>query len=647
MPSQTNITNIPSSRVDFIDPRTGLMSREWYRFFLNLFNLTGAGNNPTSLDDLQVGPPSGGGESTFGTVTSVDVSGGTTGLTTSGGPITSAGTITLAGTLAVANGGTGATTAAGARTNLGAGTVTSVAATAGTGISVTGSPITTSGTLNITNTAPDQTVVMTSGTGISVTGTYPNFTVTNTSPSSGGTVTSVTGTSPVVSSGGTTPDISLASGYGDTQNPYASKTANYFLAAPNGSSGAPTFRAVVAADIPTLNQNTTGTASNVTGTVAIANGGSGQTTAQTAMNAFAGAVTSGSYLRGNGTNVVMAAIQAADVPTLNQNTTGTASNVTGTVAIANGGTGQTTAAAGFNALSPVTTTGDLIIGNGTNSSTRLPIGANSYVLTSNGTTATWAASTGGVTSFSAGTTGFTPSTGTTGAVTLAGTLNVANGGTGLTSLTANYIPYGNGTSAFSSSANFAYNGTYLRVGATTPLSGATNPITAFTGSTNGYVQTYILNGNAGTSASADLVAYADNSTDAHGWADMGFTSSTYADATYTVTGKNEAYLFGSAPTGAGATGNMVYATDSTGSANAHQFYVGGFTQAKAAWKAQVDATGLKATQVNATNGFIVNSMTVSSNYTVASGDSAMSVGPITVASGVSVTISSGSRWVVI
>lgn len=63
--------------------------------------------------------PAGGG----GTVTSVAVSGGTTGLTATGGPITSSGTITLGGTLAVANGGTGATTAAVARTNLGLGTM--------------------------------------------------------------------------------------------------------------------------------------------------------------------------------------------------------------------------------------------------------------------------------------------------------------------------------------------------------------------------------------------------------------------------------------------------------------------------------------------------------------------------------------------
>jgi hypothetical protein len=289
----------------------------------------------------------------------------------------------------------------------GSGTVTSVAATGGTGISVSGSPITTSGTLTITNTAPDQTVVLTAGTGINTSGTYPSFTVTNSAPdqtvsltagtgisTSGtypsftitnsapdqtvaltqggtttitgtypnftissadqfqGTVTSVTGTSPVASSGGATPAISLAANYGDTQNPYASKTANFVLAAPNGSAGAPTFRAVVAADIPTLNQNTTGTASNVTGTVAIANGGSGQTTAQLAMNAFAGAVTSGSYLRGNGTDVVMNTIQAADVPTLNQNTTGSAATVTTTI---NSGVVATTQTSGDNSTKVATT----------------------------------------------------------------------------------------------------------------------------------------------------------------------------------------------------------------------------------------------------------------------------------------------------
>jgi hypothetical protein len=62
------------------------------------------------------------------------------------------------------------------------GTVLSVGATAGTGISISGSPITSSGSLTITNTAPDQTVVLNAGTGISTSGTYPNFTITNTLP---------------------------------------------------------------------------------------------------------------------------------------------------------------------------------------------------------------------------------------------------------------------------------------------------------------------------------------------------------------------------------------------------------------------------------------------------------------------------------
>jgi hypothetical protein len=57
MPSPNNTTNITPPRVPLIDERTGLISREWYRFFLNLFTLTGSGSNVTSLTDLQVGPP--------------------------------------------------------------------------------------------------------------------------------------------------------------------------------------------------------------------------------------------------------------------------------------------------------------------------------------------------------------------------------------------------------------------------------------------------------------------------------------------------------------------------------------------------------------------------------------------------------------
>lgn len=207
------------------------------------------------------------------------------------------------------------------------------ALSAGTGISYNNS------TGVITNSAPDQTVALTAGTGISTTGTYPNFTIANTAPDQTvsltgagtttitgtypnftissadqyqGTVTSVTGTSPVTSTGGTTPAIGLASGYGDTQNPYASKTANYVLAAPNGASGVPTFRAIVAADIPTLNQNTTGTAANVTGVVAIANGGTGQITANAAFNALAPSQTSqsGKYLTTDGTNTSWATVNA-------------------------------------------------------------------------------------------------------------------------------------------------------------------------------------------------------------------------------------------------------------------------------------------------------------------------------------------------
>ena len=102
-------------------------------------------------------------------------------------------------------------------------------------------------------------------------------------------------------------------------------------------------------------------ANAVTGALPFDNGGTGQTSQQAAMNALAGAITSGQYLRGNGTNVVMAALAAGDL--------------TGTVAVANGGTGQTSY-----------TNGELLIGNTTgNTLTKATLTAGTGISITNGT----------------------------------------------------------------------------------------------------------------------------------------------------------------------------------------------------------------------------------------------------------------------
>lgn len=144
------------------------------------------------------------------------------------------------------------------------------------------------------------------------------------------------------------------------------------------------------------------------------------------------------------------ALVPADIPTLNQNTTGTAANVTGIVAIANGGTNATTATSARSNLSAAKsgtntditsialTTGTI----STSPSASTDIVNKLYVDT---------AAAGGVSSFSAGTTGLTPNSATAGAITLAGTLAVTNGGTGITS-------FGSGIATFlgtPSSANLA------------------------------------------------------------------------------------------------------------------------------------------------------------------------------------------------
>jgi hypothetical protein len=237
-----------------------------------------------------------------GSVTSVDASGGTTGLTFSGGPVTTTGTLTLAGTLDVANGGTGATTAAGALTSLGA---------------------------------------------------YPNSNPAGYT-SNAGTVTNVSttgGANISVATGSTTPVISQVPAT-TTQNGYMTSTQATKL---DGIAAGASVTSV-GVDGGTTGLTTTGGPITSSGTItlggvlSVANGGTSSTSAQSAIDFLAGATTNGTYLRGNGTNNVMSAIQAVDLPLI-----ALGSMVSGTLAVTNGGTGQTNSF----------TNGDLLIGNTT------------------------------------------------------------------------------------------------------------------------------------------------------------------------------------------------------------------------------------------------------------------------------------------
>lgn len=180
-----------------------------------------------------------------------------------------------------------------------------------------------------------------------------------------------------------------------------------------------------------------------------------------------------------------------------------------------------------------------------------------------------------VTTFSAGTTGFTPSSATSGAVTLAGTLVAANGGTSFSTYTTGDMLYSSATNVLSK----------LGVGTTGQIL-----------TVAGGVPTWAAAPPSGASISND-----------------------------TSTATNLYPLFSSATTGAPTT---IYTS------NAKYLYK--------------PSTGeLQASVVNATNGIVVNSQTVSVSYTIAAGYSGSSAGPVTVASGVTVTVSSGSRWVVL
>ena len=350
-------------------------------------------------------------------------------------------TTAVNGTLPVANGGTGQ---ASALTQYG---VIYAATTSAMGTTTAG----TTGQVLVANTggAPSWSSTVPSGAAV----TSFSAGTTGLTPSTGTTgAVTLAGTLNAASGGTglssyTTGDILYASA-GTTIGQLADVAVGSVLVS-GGVGAAPTYSAnpTVSSLTAPLIYGGTGTGSTLTlqsttgvgatDSVVIKVGNNGAVTALTA--ASSGTVTIGTLNLTNALGTAYGGTGLTGFTAANNAIYSTSSSAltAGTLPIAAGGTGQTTASAAFNALSPITSTGDLILGNGTNSATRLAIGTNGYVLTSNGTTASWQAlPSSGVTSISFGSTGLTPSTSTSGAVTVAGTLAIASGGTGATTVAA-------------------------------------------------------------------------------------------------------------------------------------------------------------------------------------------------------------------
>jgi hypothetical protein len=141
-----------------------------------------------------------------------------------------------------------------------------------------------------------------------------------------------------------------------------------------------------------------------------------------------------------------------------------------------------------------------------------------------------------VTTFSAGTTGFSPSTATSGAVTLSGTLATTNGGTGLTSFTANGVLYASSSSALTTGSALTFDGTNLGIGLFPTASkgllqiGAigytdTGILAGIASSVAGYNQVIIQNTNSGSTASCNFNVSNNNGSSSTNFGEFGINSS--------------------------------------------------------------------------------------------------------------------------
>jgi len=317
----------------------------------------------TNTAGIQVGAPTGGAQGTgtinatglfingvgvgtgSGSVTSVAVSGGTTGLTTSGGPVTTSGTITLAGTLAVANGGTGQTSYTDGQLLIGnstGNTLTKATLTAGSGITITNS----AGGITITSTAGGGTVTSVSGSGGTTGLTLSGGPITGSGTLTLGGTLAITngGTGGATASGARLNLGAAASGANSDITSLAALSTPLSVSqgGTGGTTGA-TARSGIGAAASGANSDIT-SITGLTTALTIAQGGTGSTTAGGAVTAL-GATTVGSnfftlsnpsaitFPRINADNTV-SALDAATFRTAigagTSSTTGTVTSVSGT-----------------------------------------------------------------------------------------------------------------------------------------------------------------------------------------------------------------------------------------------------------------------------------------------------------------------------
>ena len=418
---------------------------------------------------------------TYGRVTSITTAANPQGTVTSvtgTAPVVSSGGATPAISMAAATASTnGYLTSTDWTTfnSKGSGSVTSVAATVPSFLSVAGSPITTSGTLALTYSGTALPVAN-GGTGVTASSGANSVVLRDASVNI--SVNSISEGYSNVAAAGTTTTLTVAS------------VPNYVVT----GSGGQTYQLP---DATTLANGVNYTFNNnqSSGTIVVKNN-SGTTVATIQsgglvdVSLLSNATAAGLWdVHNFAPSNVSWSTNTLDYP--GSITSATWNGVA--VAINRGGTGQATATAGFNALSPITTTGDLIIGNGTNSATRLGIGTNGYVLTSNGTTAAWASAAGLGTVTSVGqsfTGGLISVSGSP--ITTAGTLALTVAGT------SGGIPYFSSGTAWATSAALASNALMVGGGAgaaPSTVTTGTGVVTAL-GVNTGSAGAVLINGGA-------------------------------------------------------------------------------------------------------------------------------------------------------